>query len=208
MAPIGRACFISAFAVVFLCQVWNAYALVEGSTLGSDDHADSEFILASPKKVVIASPVPDCKSVIVHEQIQSRLNALSSAFANNDFEAVLRLYAEDVVVMPPGHDMFTGKKHPLFEELCLARMKEICNCTTIYNVQEAVVPQGEEGTCGNAFVRDSFSMMNTTQDILTIQAGYQTTLWAKPNGSWVIKWITWTNINKPSPQSLPPQPEM
>jgi hypothetical protein len=29
--------------------------------------------------------------------------------------------------------------------------------------QEAVVPQGEEGTCGNAFVRDSFSMMNTTQ---------------------------------------------
>lgn len=45
---------------------------------------------------------------------------------------------QDVVVMPPGHDMFTGKKHPLFEELCLARMKEICNCTTIYNVQVRV----------------------------------------------------------------------
>jgi hypothetical protein len=30
----------------------------------------------------------------LYEQIQSRLNAHSSAFANNDFEAVLRVYAE------------------------------------------------------------------------------------------------------------------
>ncbi|GAQ87085.1 hypothetical protein KFL_003300090 [Klebsormidium nitens] len=176
------------------------------SVAAFDKPGSASTLSEGAQEAVGVSPVPDCKSVIVHDQIQSRLNALSSAYANNDLEAVLRLYAEDVVVMPPGHDMFKGKTHPKFEELCIKRMKEICNCTTIYNVQEAVVPEGEEGLCGNAFVRDSFSTLNvTTQDVLTIQAGYQTTLWAKPDGVWVIKWVTWTNVMDPSPQALPPQ---
>jgi hypothetical protein len=38
--------------------------------------------------------------------------------------------------------------------------------------QEAVVPQGEEGTCGNAFVRDSFSMTNTTQTQVFVERSY------------------------------------
>lgn len=105
---MAKAWCAAILALIATCALSGVAALEKAESASS--------LLSGAREAVGVNPVPDCKSVIVHDQIQSRLNALSSAYANNDLEAVLRLYAEVIVAVAC---CFYGLLGHAKEESCL-----------------------------------------------------------------------------------------